>query len=660
MTLPRTSTIQVCLVQSYSCIGPWLILHVDDNWYLQTASYAQLHRLRKDLLLRLVTLIESNTAEEDRSDFTKDGLAKLIVSARKAPADVEEEEEEGELYQSERGSSFEDDELGAVAVLSRRNSTRHARRTSTASVKESASAKTSPRRALSRHNSRSKSLPNNVSQASDAEDEAESSQATTRVSTRRGGNPAYGLSRMSMSSNTDRTPGRLRSGKLRTSKLAESDPEANEGDEDDEEEDEEEADRTQIMDDEDDVPTPIARRTRHRRNLSLASVSSAGYGDEEDAADVPNHEYRLRKVSLLPRRAHKGNGYAESASETEGDVFTDEPAAMDESEQDVEQNEEDEEVDEQAESEDEYTDAFVLASATQSSLLRLKRDDLLRLCRERDLAQEGTKKELVAALIEWREGEIEDVEEVEDPPDDEEYVPGADTSDISMVSMVSEADEDGEQDENVEDSNASLDSSAKSDDTQKLSSSRRRARRETKTQALARLSHASQSYDPTSQEEPLLQRSHQEELIHSPKVNTPPGSGDAQDNDLELDLESLNLLDKEIAPDKLKKGEKIGSGGFKDVYEGRYRNVRVALADIRGHLTENDLKELSLLRDLRHENIVRFIGVSIPEVKDVPVTIVSELCTNGDLFDYIRNVAPPSFDKVVSDRLLCSGIDLPG
>lgn len=85
-----------------------------------------------------------------------------------------------------------------------------------------------------------------------------------------------------------------------------------------------------------------------------------------------------------------------------------------------------------------------------------------------------------------------------------------------------------------------------------------------------------------------------------------------------------------------------------DSYEGKYRNVKVALADIRGHLTENDIKELGLLRDLRHENIVRFIGVSIPDQKDVPVTIVTELCSNGDLFDYIRNVSPPPFDKIVS------------
>ena len=42
------------------------------------------------------------------------------------------------------------------------------------------------------------------------------------------------------------------------------------------------------------------------------------------------------------------------------------------------------------------------------------------------------------------------------------------------------------------------------------------------------------------------------------------------------------------------------------------------------------------------------LGVSIPEnTKETPVMIVSELCSNGDLFDYIRNVNAPSLHKVV-------------
>lgn len=42
-----------------------------------------------------------------------------------------------------------------------------------------------------------------------------------------------------------------------------------------------------------------------------------------------------------------------------------------------------------------------LADATSKSLLRFTRDDLVRLCEERELDGEGTKKELVTALLEW-------------------------------------------------------------------------------------------------------------------------------------------------------------------------------------------------------------------------------------------------------------------
>lgn len=78
-----------------------------------------------------------------------------------------------------------------------------------------------------------------------------------------------------------------------------------------------------------------------------------------------------------------------------------------------------------------------------------------------------------------------------------------------------------------------------------------------------------------------------------------------------------------------------------------------------------DIKELKLLAEFAHPNIVRFVsyplrirlrlilcfyqlGVSIPEnTKETPVMIVSELCANGDLFDYVRNVQAPSLYKVV-------------
>ncbi|KAL9715431.1 hypothetical protein Ac2012v2_002094 [Leucoagaricus gongylophorus] len=133
----------------------------------------------------------------------------------------------------------------------------------------------------------------------------------------------------------------------------------------------------------------------------------------------------------------------------------------------------------------------------------------------------------------------------------------------------------------------------------------------------------------------------------------PMPDGDKEvDPDLELDLESLGLEDREIPPEKLMKLEKIGSGGFKDVFIGKFKGRRVAISEFRGTLSAMDIKELKLLGGFDHPNIVRFLGVSIPEnTKETPAMIVSELCSNGDLFDYIRNTNTPSLHKVLSMML---------
>lgn len=68
--------------------------------------------------------------------------------------------------------------------------------------------------------------------------------------------------------------------------------------------------------------------------------------------------------------------------------------------------------------------------------------------------------------------------------------------------------------------------------------------------------------------------------------NTPtPQTGQSQEAELELDLVSLGLHDREIPPDKLTKLEKIGSGGFKDVFIGKFKNKKVAIAEFRGQLS---------------------------------------------------------------------------
>ncbi|WFC97003.1 non-specific serine/threonine protein kinase [Malassezia brasiliensis] len=152
--------------------------------------------------------------------------------------------------------------------------------------------------------------------------------------------------------------------------------------------------------------------------------------------------------------------------------------------------------------------------------------------------------------------------------------------------------------------------------------------------------------------------------VPDPAHQAEPPAPAGEDEVHQVDLEQLELHDHEIPPEKLEKLEKIGSGAFKDVYVGRYhlsrtRVTKVAISDLRNQLTDMDIKELQFLRDLRHENIVRFIGVSVPTPPHpVPIMIVSELCSNGDLFDYIRNTpAPPDVELFALLLQIARGLD---
>lgn len=69
-----------------------------------------------------------------------------------------------------------------------------------------------------------------------------------------------------------------------------------------------------------------------------------------------------------------------------------------------------------------------------------------------------------------------------------------------------------------------------------------------------------------------------------------------------LDLDALNMASKRISPAKLQKGKKIGSGGFKDVFKGKYgkyRSGEKTVSSIFGltlrHLTGSRLRIFELL-----------------------------------------------------------------
>lgn len=355
----------------------------------------------------------------------------------------------------------------------------------------------------------------------------------------------------------------------------------------------------------DETPTKANLKTKSGSTAQLPeddsdSETSAEGGDEDVQSDEESHASEI-DIHASPSKMRKlRNGKirllaAEEASTRQQEADDD---AIGKDTDDVQMGE----IDEFSEGQD--------VAPTSSSLHRLKRGDLMQLC-ERinlDVPRDATKAAIIETLL-------------------LNYFRGGGPDSIGTQRAGSTA--------------SSRTAGPESESSTRTSRSRRTKRQQSTGRGSLRIN-----------EKPLLLRSHSNEVQRS-KPPSPIPAGEEELNG--LDLESLNLTDKEIAFSKLEKLEKIGSGGFKDVYIGKYHiskksTKRVAISDIRDQLSEMDIKELTLLRDLRHENIVRFIGVCIPppDLRLAQCIIVSELCSNGDLFDYIRNVPAPADEEIVS------------
>ncbi|KDQ61060.1 hypothetical protein JAAARDRAFT_124777 [Jaapia argillacea MUCL 33604] len=377
-----------------------------------------------------------------------------------------------------------------------------------------------------------------------------------------------------------RTPVRRR---LRPRKVQTHTPPGDSSDDGEEGDDEEEADEVEETIDgaeEDDVEETVVVEPRKLRNGKIVGDGEVEIAEEDiedsDGQDEDEDE-------------DDEQGDSEEDEQEEQAIDEDEDAEMHDGELDAEG-----ETEESEESDEAMEDDVDLTAVTVKALVRLRRDDLIRMCETRDIEPVGTKPQLADALLQWRDRQTE-------------------VSSPSSTGTV-----------------------------RPPSTARPRANGRQKK---------SRSY---SKSPPVLFRG---DRVHVEQPQTPPCSGNARkeaEPELELDLESLGLEDREIPPEKLTKLEKIGSGGFKDVFIGRFVKRKVAIAEFRGQLSSMDIKELKLLGDFDHPNIVRFLGVSIPEnTRETPVMIVSELCSNGDLFDYVRNVQPPTLYKV-----LCMMLDI--
>ncbi|OCF54446.1 TKL protein kinase [Kwoniella mangroviensis CBS 10435] len=360
-------------------------------------------------------------------------------------------------------------------------------------------------------------------------------------------------------------------------------------------------------------PQPSTPPGRFTRRLSRHSPTTAD--SDEETAEPPESELTATPDSPSPppeedvlvtpgqihtTRSGKAFGVMQSRRKRLRQEARDDP--------DMEVDEDDEEEEDEETDEDESFEADIdLTDATVSSLTRLLRDELVQMCEARGIEVGGTKPQLAKALLEWREEQ--------------------------------------NQSESVN-SNPSSSATAKPS-----SSSGKEKSNKNKKSRSKKIIHAigSNAHVP-GKTTPVLLRDH----IHAEDPATPPITDEdnkpvASEAELNLDLQELGLEDSIIKPSQLIKLEKIGSGGFKDVFVGKLRGRKVAISEFRGHLSEMDIRELKLLAEFSHPNIVRFRGICIPEDSThVPCMLVSELCENGDLFDYIRNVPCPSLRRVLN------------
>ncbi|KAK7054633.1 hypothetical protein VNI00_003096 [Paramarasmius palmivorus] len=369
--------------------------------------------------------------------------------------------------------------------------------------------------------------------------------------------------------------------------------------------------------------TPLKKRLRSRKRAKVADPSD-GDDEQDEEQEMEEAEEEAEEeveeadedgqgeaddddddqtVAVEPRKLRSGKIVGEEDVDMDGDdsETIGEEDEEDEEEEGEMEGAEDEDIDAEGETDEEameeVDDGDVdLTVATTKTLVRMRRDDLIRLCESRELEAVGTKPQLAEALLQWRDRQ--------------------------------------------QASSPSSTGTARPPSTVKRRHTRRRQSQDTATPPVLLRNgrvHLDEPRTPSITE--------QERIVGTAaNTNTEP--------ELELDLGTLGLEDREIPPDKLQKLEKIGSGGFKDVYIGKLKGRKIAIAEFRGQLSAMDIKELKLLGGFDHPNIVRFLGVSIPEnTKETPVMIVSELCTNGDLFDYIRNVNPPTLHKVLTIML---------
>jgi len=107
--------------------------------------------------------------------------------------------------------------------------------------------------------------------------------------------------------------------------------------------------------------------------------------------------------------------------------------------------------------------------------------------------------------------------------------------------------------------------------------------------------------------------------------------------------------DWEIEISQLHIDSKVAAGSFSNLYKGFYCGQEVAvkiLKDLQDDASQYQefLQEVSIMRKVRHKNVVQFIGAC---TRKPNLCIVFEYMSGGSLYDYIRREGPLKLSQVI-------------